>query len=282
VVEAGAVIALSVSACCPRPGERLDRVLEELRKTVPRLQARLVSAPVAERIARARTGELDAAFVRAVTTAADVELLPHVAGSADCRPARDPPPCGRAGYPPTATEGDPAAPGAREDNPPFHDLILGACADAGFDPLSRPPFTTPQDTLAEIGTGQPTWTVLYTAAASLMPVHRVAFRPLAGLTAQTCLAVPPGPPSPALQRLRRGIVSRQLSVTRHRRHIDRYAQPLRRFLQRTTPASHISILCSSPRIVCAGQSAKCCMTPEQPCLVHAGSEFSCCKEETSV
>jgi hypothetical protein len=28
----------------------------------------------------------------------------------------------------------------------FYDLILAACADAGFEPLSGPPFTTPQDT----------------------------------------------------------------------------------------------------------------------------------------
>lgn len=89
----------------------------------------------------------------------------------------------------------------RQDNPVFHDIILGACADAGFEPLLGPPFTTVQDTLAEIGTGPPTWAVLYTAAAEQVPVRRIAFRPLAGVTAQTCLAVPPGPPSPALRRL---------------------------------------------------------------------------------
>src|SRR5438067_1196134 len=89
----------------------------------------------------------------------------------------------------------------RPDNPAFHDLILGACADAGFEPLAGPPFTTPQDALAEIGTGPPTWTVFYAAAADLMPVGRVAFRSLAGLTAQTCLAVLPGPPAPALRQL---------------------------------------------------------------------------------
>jgi len=43
--------------------------------------------------------------------------------------------------------------------------------------------------------------VFYAAAADLMPVGRVAFRSLAGLTAQTCLAVLPGPPAPALRRL---------------------------------------------------------------------------------
>ncbi len=83
----------------------------------------------------------------------------------------------------------------------FHDLVLSACADAGFEPLPGPPFTTLQDTLAEIGTGPSTWTVLYTAAAEQVPVRRVAFQPLAGVTAQTCLAVPPAPPGPALRRL---------------------------------------------------------------------------------
>jgi hypothetical protein len=71
-------------------------------------------------------------------------------------------------------------------------------AQLGFEPLPGPPFTTPQDTLAETGAGPPAWTVLYTAATDLMPVRRVAFRPLAGLTVQTCLAVPPArPPRPS-------------------------------------------------------------------------------------
>src|SRR5438034_4146258 len=50
-------------------GERLDRTLEELRKTAPGIRVRLVSAPAAERVARVarvRAGDLDAAFVRAV------------------------------------------------------------------------------------------------------------------------------------------------------------------------------------------------------------------------
>jgi hypothetical protein len=48
------------------------------------------------------------------------------------------------------------------DNPRFHDMIVGAC-DAGFAPLPGPPFTIPQDILAEIGTGPHAWTVFYTA-----------------------------------------------------------------------------------------------------------------------
>jgi DNA-binding transcriptional LysR family regulator len=182
-------------------GERLDHVLEELRTAAPGLEVRLVSAPVTERLARVRTGELDAAFVRAVTTAPGVELLPVWPDPLTVALPADHPLAARPAVQLRQLSPIPLRLAARADNPPFHDLILSACADAGFQPLPGPPFTTPQDALAEIGTGPPTWTVLYTAAAELIPAHRVAFRPLAGLTAQTCLAVPPGPPGPALRGL---------------------------------------------------------------------------------
>jgi DNA-binding transcriptional LysR family regulator len=182
-------------------GERLDRTLEELRKSAPRLQVRLVSAPAAERIARVRAGELDAAFVRALTTAPGVELLPIWQDPLTVALPATHPLAAQPTIQLPQLSGIPLRLAPRHDNPTFHDLILGACADAGFDPLLGPPFTTVQDALAEIGTGPPTWTVLYTAAADLMPVRRVAFRPLAGLTAQTFLAVPSGPPGPALRRL---------------------------------------------------------------------------------
>jgi hypothetical protein len=84
----------------------------------------------------------------------------------------------------------------RPGNPAFRDLIRGACAEAGFEPLPGPPFTTPQDALAETGTGPPAWTVFYTAAADLMPARRVAFRPLAGLTAPDLPRRPPRPAHP--------------------------------------------------------------------------------------
>jgi DNA-binding transcriptional LysR family regulator len=182
-------------------GERLDRTLEELRQTAPGLQVRLVSVPPTERVARVRTGELDAAFVRAMTSVPSVELLPTWQDPlTGALPAAHPLAAQPAIKLPQLS-GLPLRLAPRADNPPFHDLVVGACADAGFKPLLGPPFTTAQDTLAEIGAGPPAWTVLYTAAADLMPVRRVVFRPLAGLTAQTCLAVPPGPPTPALRRL---------------------------------------------------------------------------------
>jgi DNA-binding transcriptional LysR family regulator len=183
-------------------GERLDRTLEELRKTAPGLQVRLISAPAAERIAQVRAGELDAAFVRAVTAAPGIELLPTWQDPLTIALPATHPLAAQPAIQLAQLSAIPLRLAPRQHNPPFYDLILAACADAGFEPLSGPPFTTPQDTLAEIGAGPPTWTVLYTAAADdLMPVRRVAFRPLAGLTAQTCLAVPPGPPAPALRRL---------------------------------------------------------------------------------
>jgi DNA-binding transcriptional LysR family regulator len=182
-------------------GERLDIVLDELRKTAPRLQVRLVSAPANERLARVRAGELDAAFVRAATTAPGVELLPMWQDPLTVALPATHPLAAQPAIQLSQLSGIPLRLAPRQDNPPFHDLIVGACADAGFEPLPGPPFTTPQDTLAEIGTGPPAWTVFYTVAADLMPARRVAFRPLAGLRAQTFLAVPPGPPGPALRHL---------------------------------------------------------------------------------
>ena len=141
-------------------------------------------------------GPLGVAFVRAVTTAPGVELLPSWQDPLTVAlPATHP----LAAQPAIQRRQLSAIPwrlAARDDNPPFHDMILRACADAGFQPLPGPPSTTPQDALAEIGTGPPTRTVLCTAAAGLILVHRVAFRPLAGLTVQTCPEVPPGPPGP--------------------------------------------------------------------------------------
>jgi hypothetical protein len=92
-----------------------------------------------------------------------------------------------------------AAPAPWQDNPRFHDMIVGAIVGACPMPVSsrRPgrPFTAPQDILAETGTGPHAWTVFYTAA-DLIPARRVAFRPLAGLTAQPASRCPGRPPQP--------------------------------------------------------------------------------------
>jgi DNA-binding transcriptional LysR family regulator len=182
-------------------GERLDRVLEELARATPVLSVRLAATPTVERIAAVRSGRLDAAFVRAASSTPGVELLPLWDDPLTVAlPATHP----LAAAPVVQLHqlrGIPLRLVPREDNPPFHDLILRACIQAGFEPTPGPAFTNAQDTLAEIGTGTPSWTVLYASAAEQMAVRRIAFRPLVELAAQTCLAVPPGPPSPALRHL---------------------------------------------------------------------------------
>jgi DNA-binding transcriptional LysR family regulator len=182
-------------------GERLERILEQLAASAPGLQVRLVSVPADERIARVRRGELDAAVVRTGTAAPGVDLRPlwddslSVALPATHALAAEPL------IQLQQLSDIPLRLAPREDNPPFYDAVLAACADAGFQPRLGPPFTTAEDTLAQIGTGPPFWTVLYTAAADRMSLHRVAFRPLAALTTRTFLAVPTGPASPTLRQL---------------------------------------------------------------------------------
>jgi DNA-binding transcriptional LysR family regulator len=182
-------------------GERLGHVLGQLRKTTPSLQVRLVSAPLAERISQVRSGKLDAAFVRGAAAATGIEVLPLWEDLLTVAVPAAHPLAAEPAIRLAQLSMIPLRLAPRQDNPMFHDLILGACADVGFEPLPGPPFTNVQDTLAEIGTGPLAWTVLYTAAAEQVPARRVAFRPLAGVSVQTGLAVPPGPPSPALRRL---------------------------------------------------------------------------------
>jgi DNA-binding transcriptional LysR family regulator len=182
-------------------GDRLTQVLDELARTTPALRVELVGAPAERRLAMVRSGQLDAAFVRATPRARDVEVLPLWDDPlAAALPAGHP----LAAHPALdlrQLRDLPLRLAPRDDNPAFHDLVLAACAAAGFQPELGPAFTNAQDTLAEVGTGPACWAVLYASATEQMIAPRVAFRPLAGLAAQTSLAVLPGPPAPALRRL---------------------------------------------------------------------------------
>ncbi|MFC5144736.1 LysR family transcriptional regulator [Streptomyces aureoversilis] len=183
------------------PGDRIYRLLNHLASTAPQLQVRLRRLAFADRLAAVRSGELDAALVRALPGAAGLELLPvwsdplHVALPA--------------GHPLTAEPALrleqladlPLRLAPRENNPPFHDLITDAFRAAGAEPLLGPPFTDFQATLTAIGTGRPpSWTVFY-EVTGLPPFPGVAVRPLTGPALTTSLAVPPGPPGPALRHL---------------------------------------------------------------------------------
>lgn len=179
-------------------GDRLDRLLQEL---APRLRVRLSSTPLAERLAAVRSGALDAAFVRALEHAPGLEMVPVWTDPlAVALPAAHPL-AGKSVLELTELAELPLRLAPREDNPPLHDLLMRACHEAGFEPMRGEPFTNLQDTMAQIGTSTPSWTILYQAVADLVPVNRVAVRPLAGPNVTTSLAIPPGPPGPALRML---------------------------------------------------------------------------------
>ncbi|MGA6207948.1 LysR family transcriptional regulator [Nocardia testacea] len=182
------------------PGDRLYRALNTLAAIAPGLRVRPRRLAPAERLAAVRAGELDAALVRALRPSAGLEALEvwtdplYVALPADHPLAAAPRlRLDRLGHLPLRLA-------ARAANPPFHDLITEACAAAGIDPPVGPPFTTLQQTLADIAAGPPSWTVFYEVAA-LPTVHRIAIRPLTDLSVTTSLAVAPGPPGPALRHL---------------------------------------------------------------------------------
>ncbi|WKX73543.1 LysR family transcriptional regulator [Streptomyces sp. XD-27] len=182
------------------PGDRLYRALVELAAGAPRLRVRLEQAPPTDRLAAVRSGELDAALVRAVTAAPGLRLIPvwsdplYVALPADHALADEP--LLRLEH----LADLPLRLAARDGNPPFHDLVLDACRRAGTEPPPGPPFTSLRQTLIDIGTDAPSWTVFY-EVSGLPPAPRTALRPLTGLALTTSLAVQAGPLTPALKRL---------------------------------------------------------------------------------
>ncbi|MFH8797305.1 LysR family transcriptional regulator [Streptomyces sp. NPDC017941] len=193
------------------PGERTYRLLEALRRTAPHLRVRLLRLPPAERLAAVRSGELDAALVRAATRARGLELLPvwedplYVALPAEHPAAAPPAGEGPAHAPLRLAElsGLPLRLAPHRHNPPFHDLVTGALRAAGVERVPGPPFTTLQETLTALADERadaPSWTVFY-EVAGLPPVPGVAVRRLAAPTLATSLAVPPGPPAPPLRQL---------------------------------------------------------------------------------
>ncbi|MFF8601428.1 LysR family transcriptional regulator [Streptomyces sp. NPDC015232] len=183
------------------PGDRIYRVVGELAVRFPKLRVRLRRLPVAERLAAVRAGELDAALVRAASSARGLELLEvwrdplYVALPGD-DPAAGLPVLGLG-----ALSGLPLRLAPREHNAPFHDLVRRALREAGAEPPEGPPFTGLQATLTAIGAAvEPSWTVFY-EVGPLPRLPHVAVRPLAAPSVTTALAVPPGPPAPAVRHL---------------------------------------------------------------------------------
>ncbi|MGI5459147.1 LysR substrate-binding domain-containing protein [Streptomyces sp. CA-249302] len=176
-------------------GAHLDRVLTAFARRAPDVPVELFSLPVAERLARVAGGQLDAAFVRAVEPVPGVRVLPLwpdplVVALPATHPLAGRPEIGveeLAGLPLSLTE--------RRNNPALVDLVLGACHEAGFEPVPGPASGSLQDILATIGS-RPLWTVVYASHARVLRSPRVAFVPFRapGLALPTGLAVSATPP----------------------------------------------------------------------------------------
>ena len=161
-------------------GERLERLLGAIADLEPSLRVDLVSAPTRERFGQVAAGELDAAFARGGSWVDGVRFVPvwrdrlvaALAGSAAVSSGGDGPIDIKelASLPLRLT--------ARRNNPALVDLVVGACRDAGFEPVAGAPSTSLQDTLAALAAGIPGWTVLYAGHANQLAPGRVRFLPL--------------------------------------------------------------------------------------------------------
>lgn len=188
-------------------GERLDQVLEALQRIAPQVSVELVSAPMEQRLRRVADRECDAAFLRGELDAPEhVRLLPvwrdRLMAALPARHELAAGPSVRIGR----LAGLPLFLTSRRNNPPLVDLLLGVCAQAGFEPVPGPAHSSLQDTLAALGSGREAWTVVYASHAAVLRTTRVAFVPVhdaegAPLAMPTVLAVHRDTPAARLRPL---------------------------------------------------------------------------------
>jgi DNA-binding transcriptional LysR family regulator len=180
---------------CSGLGDRLPAVLSVLADREPALEVRLRAVPARERADRVAGGRLAAAFTHEVP--AHPRIRAHTLWRDRLRvalPAAHPLARGRV-VRLTDLARLPLRLVSRRANPPLYDLVTRACAEAGFEPTIRPGSSTWDDAMAELGSGPPSWTVVYAARARQYRSPTVAFRPFAapGLTLAVSLLVPAGP-----------------------------------------------------------------------------------------
>ena len=194
-------------------GDRIARVLEALEAMDPPVLGELVTAPTRARLERVAAGQLDAAFVRGVTSAAGVELIELWQDRlVVVLPARHEL-AGRDVVPLAELSGLPLRIVGRRANPPLVDLVMGACADAGFTPPLADHPEAVQDVLAAVASGPPSWSVLYEPHARMLSLDRVVFRPTdPPLGLVTALAVPEGATTTALAPLLRACSAAALDL----------------------------------------------------------------------
>ncbi|MFE9452365.1 LysR family transcriptional regulator [Streptomyces sp. NPDC006739] len=198
-VAAPAVLRIGTSTGL---GAHLDRVLAAFAERAPDVPVELVSLPVAERLGSVAGGRLDAAFVRSADAPPGVRILPLwpdplVAALPAAHPLAARPEIDLADL-----AALPLALTPRRTNPALVDLVVGACHQAGFEPVPGPFTGSLQDTLATIG-ARPLWTVVYASHARVLHTPKVAYLPFRapGLALSTGLAVPASAPTPHLDDL---------------------------------------------------------------------------------
>jgi DNA-binding transcriptional LysR family regulator len=159
-------------------GDRLDRVLHQLIRERPGVDVRLVATSTRARLERVRSGQLDAAFVRGDVDAPDLELV-HLWQDelVAALPARHEL-AGEQVVHLAALAPMTLRMVSRSQNQPLVDLVIGGCMAAGFEPVMGPPSAALPETLALIGAGSSSWTVVYAAHARGLRSPHVAFIPL--------------------------------------------------------------------------------------------------------
>ncbi|WP_159541269.1 LysR family transcriptional regulator [Aeromicrobium sp. 9AM] len=182
-------------------GQRLDLLLETLKRTDPDIAVELGTYATATRFDRVRTGQLNAAFVRGVGTAADLDVVPVWDDPLVIAVPSTHPTAGQDAIDLADLASLPLWLVPRKANAPLVDLVMSACAAAGFEPTLGPHTSKLPETLASIGNGDG-WTILYEPHAQQLRHTRVVFRPaLPELSMTTSVAVPAGSRSPLLTRL---------------------------------------------------------------------------------
>jgi DNA-binding transcriptional LysR family regulator len=136
--------------------ERMERGLSILRERTPGIEIKLSSRPAAEHLEAVRSGELDVAFVRGDVAAADLQAVELW---------RDP----LSVLVPSAYRADDGVklidlaglPLRLPADPWLHEHLVGACRDAGYEPILGRPVDNLEDAIVEMSSGAPAWTVVY-------------------------------------------------------------------------------------------------------------------------
>ena len=171
----GAVLRIGTSTGM---GRRLDQLLEALERLSPQTSVELVSGPVDQRLQRVADRTWDASFLRGEVDAPEqVRQVPvwrdELVAVLPARHRLAQEPCLRIGQLAVLS----LFLTARRNNPPLVDLVVGACARAGFEPVPGPASSL-QDTLAALGSGREAWSVVYASHAAQLHTGRVAFVPV--------------------------------------------------------------------------------------------------------